>query len=90
MEVEIHGREPSSGQDLGRASRCFEHDSPLPQGCEARLSLRISDNSVSVYNHTALDNYTQGGTDLIILLVGGDKASQHRDIERAVELASNL
>ncbi len=34
--------------------------------------------------------YTQRGTDLIVLLVGGDKASQHRDIERAVELASNL
>ena len=34
--------------------------------------------------------YMQRGTDLIVLLGGGDKASQHRDIERAVELASNL
>ena len=34
--------------------------------------------------------YTQRGTDFIVLLAGGDKASQHRDIERAVELASNL
>ncbi|HGM5041341.1 type II toxin-antitoxin system RelE/ParE family toxin [Stenotrophomonas maltophilia] len=37
--------------------------------------------------------YTQRGSELIILLVGGDKSSkaaQQRDIEKAKELARNL
>lgn len=34
--------------------------------------------------------YTQRGNELIILLVGGDKASQQRDIDRAKELARAL
>ncbi|WP_313341792.1 type II toxin-antitoxin system RelE/ParE family toxin [Stenotrophomonas sp.] len=34
--------------------------------------------------------YTQRGNQLIILLVGGDKSSQQRDIESAKELARNL
>jgi putative addiction module killer protein len=34
--------------------------------------------------------YTQHGTDLIILLGGGDKSSQRRDIAAALELASFL
>jgi putative addiction module killer protein len=34
--------------------------------------------------------YTQRESELIILLVGGDKASQQRDIQRAIELAQNL
>lgn len=31
--------------------------------------------------------YTQRGSELILLLVGGDKASQQRDIETALQLA---
>jgi len=34
--------------------------------------------------------YTQRGEELIILLVGGDKSSQQRDITIAQELARNL
>jgi putative addiction module killer protein len=34
--------------------------------------------------------YTQRESELIILLVGGDKASQQRDIQRAIELALTL
>jgi len=34
--------------------------------------------------------YTQRGEDLIVLLAGGDKSSQQRDIKRAIELAMNL
>lgn len=34
--------------------------------------------------------YTQRGNELIILLVGGDKASQQRDIEKAKEIARAL
>ena len=34
--------------------------------------------------------YTQRGSELIILLAGGDKSTQLRDIERALELARNL
>ena len=34
--------------------------------------------------------YRQTGTTIVILLCGGDKASQARDIERAREIASNL
>ena len=34
--------------------------------------------------------FTERGGDLIILLAGGDKATQRRDIERAIELARNL
>jgi putative addiction module killer protein len=34
--------------------------------------------------------YTQRGEELIILLVGGDKSSQQRDIALAQELAHNL
>lgn len=34
--------------------------------------------------------YTQRGEELIILLVGGDKSSQQRDISTAQELARNL
>ncbi|MCC7632557.1 type II toxin-antitoxin system RelE/ParE family toxin [Stenotrophomonas rhizophila] len=34
--------------------------------------------------------YTQRGNELVILLVGGDKASQQRDIDKAKELAGNL
>lgn len=34
--------------------------------------------------------FTRRGSELIILLAGGDKSSQQRDIARAVELARNL
>ncbi|UCG98411.1 MAG: type II toxin-antitoxin system RelE/ParE family toxin [Burkholderiales bacterium] len=34
--------------------------------------------------------YTQRGDELIVLLAGGDKSSQQRDIKRAIELAVNL
>lgn len=34
--------------------------------------------------------YTRRGNELIILLVGGDKASQQRDIDKAKELARIL
>ena len=34
--------------------------------------------------------YTQRGEDLIVLLAGGDKSSQQRDIKRAIELAVDL
>jgi len=34
--------------------------------------------------------YTQRGTRLLILLAGGDKSSQQRDIKRAIELATSL
>ena len=34
--------------------------------------------------------FTERGGALIILLAGGDKATQRRDIQRAIELARNL
>lgn len=34
--------------------------------------------------------YTERGGELIVLLAGGDKATQQRDIETAVRLAKNL
>lgn len=34
--------------------------------------------------------YTKRGSELIILLVGGDKSSQRRDVRLAIELAQNL
>jgi putative addiction module killer protein len=34
--------------------------------------------------------FTERGGELIILLAGGDKATQRRDIEHAIELARNL
>jgi putative addiction module killer protein len=34
--------------------------------------------------------YTQREGEIIVLLVGGDKSSQQRDIQRAIELAQNL
>jgi putative addiction module killer protein len=34
--------------------------------------------------------FTERGGELIILLAGGDKSTQRRDIERAIELARNL
>ena len=34
--------------------------------------------------------YTQRGEELIVLLAGGDKASQQQEIQRAIELAMNL
>lgn len=34
--------------------------------------------------------YTQRGTRLLLLLVGGDKSSQQRDISKALELAQNF
>lgn len=34
--------------------------------------------------------YTRRGSELVILLCGGDKRTQRRDIQKAIELASNL
>ena len=34
--------------------------------------------------------YTQRGTWLLLLLVGGDKSSQQKDIAKAIELARNF
>lgn len=34
--------------------------------------------------------YTQRGNELVILLVGGDKGTQQRDIDKAKELARSL
>ncbi len=34
--------------------------------------------------------YTQRGREIIVLLAGGDKASQQRDIKTAIALARNL
>jgi putative addiction module killer protein len=34
--------------------------------------------------------FTQRGRELVMLLVGGDKRTQARDIERAVAMARNL
>lgn len=34
--------------------------------------------------------YTQRGNELIILLAGGDKGTQQRDIEKAAALARNI
>jgi putative addiction module killer protein len=34
--------------------------------------------------------FTQRGGELIILLCGGDKSAQQRDIQKALELAKNL
>ena len=34
--------------------------------------------------------YTQSGDQIVILLIGGDKSSQDRDIARAKELAAGL
>ena len=34
--------------------------------------------------------YTQRGLDLILLLIGGDKSSQHEDIRTALRIAKDL
>jgi putative addiction module killer protein len=34
--------------------------------------------------------FTQRGQDIVILLAGGDKSSQHKDIQTALQLANNL
>jgi len=34
--------------------------------------------------------FTRRGVEFIVLLVGGDKSTQQRDIERAIELAARL
>lgn len=34
--------------------------------------------------------YTQRGTRLLLLLAGGDKSSQHKDIAKAIQLARNF
>ena len=34
--------------------------------------------------------YTERGGELVVLLAGGDKSSQQRDIATAIELAENL
>lgn len=34
--------------------------------------------------------YTHRGDQLLLLLVGGDKSTQHKDIERAIELAGGF
>ncbi len=34
--------------------------------------------------------YTRHGGELVILLIGGDKSSQRRDVKLAIELAQNL
>ena len=34
--------------------------------------------------------YTQRGSEIIVLLVGGDKSSQQRDVKSAIALARNL
>ncbi len=35
-------------------------------------------------------DYTQRGLDLILLLIGGDKSSQHEDIRTALRMAKDL
>jgi putative addiction module killer protein len=34
--------------------------------------------------------YTQRGTHLLLLLIGGDKATQQKDVARAIHLAKNF
>jgi len=34
--------------------------------------------------------FTQRGADIVILLAGGDKSTQNRDIQHALELARQL
>ena len=34
--------------------------------------------------------YTQRGTELLLLLAGGDKSTQRKDIAKAIELAKNF
>lgn len=34
--------------------------------------------------------YTQRGTRLLLLLAGGDKSTQHKDISKAISLAKNF
>jgi putative addiction module killer protein len=34
--------------------------------------------------------YTMRGNELIVLLVGGDKSTQQRDIEKAIEMAKEI
>ena len=34
--------------------------------------------------------YAQRGTRLLLLLVGGDKSTQHKDVAKAIELARNF